>query len=102
MPNAFDLSVLISQMPRVQKMQGDAQSFPGVMQGRMAREVLEKQRKQQHEVPRAAQGEGAGRVKTEERKRHSQGRQQGRRQPREKNEEQWPDDDTGYFIDLEV
>lgn len=101
MPNAFDLSVLISQMPRVQKMQGDAQSFPGVMQGRMAREVLEKQRRQQHEVPRAVQGEGTVRVKTEDRRRHSQGRQ-GRRQPRDRDEEQPPDSDTGYFIDLEV
>jgi len=101
MPNAFDLSVLISQMPRVQKMQGDAQSFPGVMQGRMAREVLEKQRRQQHEVPRAEKGEGTVRIKTEDQKRHSQGRQAGRKS-RNQDEEQPPESGTGHFIDLEV
>ncbi len=104
MVNPFDLSVLISQMPRVQKLQGDLQSFPGSMQNQLAREVIEKQKREQHQVPKTEKGEGAFQVQPD------QDRRQGRESEDRDREQSGPDSesdrdfrsDQGRLIDLEV
>jgi hypothetical protein len=104
MANPFDLSVLISQMPRVQKLQGDLQSFPGSMQNQMAREVIEKQKREQQEVPKTEKGEGAFQVQPDQERRQSRDRKEKDRDDSGDSLEKGDDDrkDQGRLIDVEV
>ncbi len=104
MANPFDLSVLISQMPRVQKLQGDLQSFPGSMQNQLAREVIAKQKREQHEVPKTEKGEGTFSVQPDQERGQEQ-EHKGRKKEHSEQEAGSDHDfrsDQGRLIDLEV
>ncbi len=57
MPGNFDFSVVISQVPRVQKIQGDIQKGPFNLQEGIQREVEKKARDGQQRDRRVLKGE---------------------------------------------
>ncbi|MFP4391778.1 MAG: hypothetical protein ACOC3Y_03365 [Desulfohalobiaceae bacterium] len=104
MANPVDLSVIISQLPRVQKMQEDAQRLPQLLQDQLSREVIEKQKRVQHEVQQVEKTELSYAVSKDKQHSGQQERQrQGSQQEKEqgKTEEQHQDD-AGKLINLRV
>jgi hypothetical protein len=105
MTGPYNFSVLISQMPRVQKMQGNFQAFAEMTQGHLAREVIAKQEREQHQVPRTEAGEETVRAKPEQ---EGGKRDADRRFSRSGSESSSEEDsggtspDSGRLLDIEV
>jgi hypothetical protein len=105
MANPADVAVLVSQLPRVQKMQEDAQRLQQILQDQLSREVLEKQRRELHEVQRTEKADSSRAVDREKQGSDQQGsaREQGsRRQKQGQDSEETGQEEGGRFIDLEV
>lgn len=106
MTGPYNFSVLISQMPRVQKLQGDFQAFAEMTQGHLAREVIAKQEREQHQVPRTEPSDETGRVKTDQRggKRDSESRssRSGGRESESEEDQGHSPPDSGRLLDIEV
>ncbi|MFO8032438.1 MAG: hypothetical protein R6U22_07830 [Desulfohalobiaceae bacterium] len=103
MANPVDVSVLVSQLPRVQKMQEDAQRLQQILQDQLSREVIEKQKRELHEVQRTEKGEGSRAVDREKQGSDQQGeRKQGSRRQKQEQEPEDPGQEGGRLIDLEV
>ncbi len=104
MPGNFDFSVLISQVPRVQKIQGDVQQAPVTTQDSLQREVEKKQRQASKEVQQSSEGSQSDKVSI-----NKDGRGGGREKKRKKRERKDPKEDKksksperGKFVDIEV
>ena len=103
MANPVDLSVLISQLPRVQKMQEDAQRLPQVLQDQLAREVIEKQRREQHEVQKVEKSETPASVTKDKQGSEQNPEEQGSSGGQQEEEsEQESSGDAGKLINLQV
>jgi hypothetical protein len=105
MVNPIQLPVLLTQLPQLQKVQTALQSQPEAFQALAAKEVVEEQKKAQHQVPKSEKTEGSIQVGPD-----SKGDQGGspgkKRQQRESEDEeqQEPMEEKapGRIIDLKV
>ncbi|MFP4213694.1 MAG: hypothetical protein ACLFRL_06245 [Desulfohalobiaceae bacterium] len=104
MANPVDVSVLVSQLPRVQKMQEDAQRLPQLLQDQLSREVIEKQKRELHEVQRTEKSEASAAVDREKQGSEQQGRgKQGRKKEQGQEQElQDSEREEGRLIDLKI
>jgi len=105
MTSPYSFSVLISQMPRVQKIQGDFQAFAEMTQGHLAREVIAKQEREQQQVPRTESSDETAQVKSDQQggRGSSQGRSSRGQGRGTDEEEQMPSSpDSGRLLDIEV
>ncbi len=105
MVGGYDLSVLISQVPRVQKVQGDIQQNPLAVQEGLQREVEKKQEQEKKEVQRSEEGRDMKKVGDEgERKGKEEGRRRGNRRDRGQKDKKKmiAEEERGKIVDLEV
>ncbi len=103
MVSPLDISVLVSQLPHLQKLQNAEQFHPEAMQTQLSRKALEKQIRERGLVPRAERGEAAQKVTRDGGSKH--GFAGGRQQEEEGSEEEAHDKsetEPGHIIDLSV
>jgi|GEM_PF-5558343 len=103
MADAYNVSLLMSQMPRVQKFAADYQSNIQNLQSYLSDSVVRKLEEERWQV-RPTEPTGSVQVKSDRESGREQG--QGSRQRREEQEseenEQEDKGDTGNFIDINV
>ena len=99
----LDISVLVSQLPHLQKMQNAEQFHPEAMQTQLSRKALEKQIRERGLVPRAERGEASQKVSRDGNTRQgfAGGRQGGQKDSEEEAHDQ-PETEPGHIIDLSV
>jgi hypothetical protein len=105
MAENLDLSVLISQVPRVQKIQGDIQQTPLSAQEGLQREVEKKQERQQKEIEGSSKGSQSDKVEiNKKRKReHREEKKKKKKQSKQKQEKDATGiSDRGQILDIEV
>ncbi len=104
MPGNFDFSVLISQVPRVQKIHGDIQQAPLSNQESLQREVEKKQEREHSEVESSSKGSGSDKVGDSGEKGGSRGQGDNKRRKGKEEQEQGVKAGStgGHLIDIEV
>ena len=103
MSDAYNVSLLMAQMPRVQKVAADYQSKIQHLQSYLSESVVRKLEEERWQV-RQTEGTASVKVKPDQEQSRQQGRgsrEGGEERESEENESQ-DKGDTGNFIDLNV
>ncbi|MFW6324403.1 MAG: hypothetical protein ACOC0U_04995 [Desulfovibrionales bacterium] len=104
MASPINLSVLLSQLPLLQKVQSVQQNHPESFQGQVAQEILLKQKEKSTQVPRPEKADSSPKVgpdgKNPDGGQHSGGRKDDRSD--QENQEDLGGNDPGRIIDLKI
>lgn len=103
MVSPLDISVLVSQLPHLQKLQNTEQFHPEAMQTQLSRKALEKQIRERGLVPRTERGEAALKVKPDgDRRQGFEGGQRHGQKPSDEEDQNQSEPEPGHIIDLSV
>ncbi|GAB6161873.1 hypothetical protein JCM12298_10320 [Desulfothermus naphthae] len=106
MAGNFDFSVIISQVPHVQKMQGDIQKGPFNLQEGLQREIDKKQDKVPKEIEESAKGGKFQKVGDDRQRKGSQSKERQKKEKREKEKDKkahkLTDSTIGRILDIKV